>query len=184
MQPSSEGARWHRFQEAVARWWRGWTRSNPDSASCDCCSKPSSPAQSGSREAETTPQVRAGKWPSPGNLPHHLGCCALLLVIMLSWLADPVRAQSPEASVPNPAAQRGLTFVRTNCARCHSIDSVTDSPLKIAPPFRTLHLKYPVENLAEAFAEGISTGHPTMPEFRLDPGQIGDLLAFLKTLEH
>ena len=26
-------------------------------------------------------------------------------------------------------------------------------------------------------------GHPTMPEFRLDPGQIGDVIAYLKTLE-
>jgi mono/diheme cytochrome c family protein len=82
-----------------------------------------------------------------------------------------------------PAAQRGLTLARTHCARCHSIDRVTASPLAIAPPFRTLHQKYPVENLEEALAEGISTGHPTMPEFRFDPGQASDLIAFLKTLE-
>jgi hypothetical protein len=55
--------------------------------------------------------------------------------------------------------------------------------LAIAPPFRTLHKKYPVENLEEAMAEGISTGHPTMPEFRFDPGQISDFIAFLKSLE-
>jgi cytochrome c len=46
-----------------------------------------------------------------------------------------------------------------------------------------LHQKYAVENLQESLAEGIVTGHPTMPEFRLDPGQIADLIAFLKTLE-
>ena len=66
----------------------------------------------------------------------------------------------------SPAEQRGKTFALTNCARCHSIDRVTQSPLKIAPPFRTLHTRYPVETLAEAFAEGIYTGHPTMPAFR------------------
>jgi len=82
-----------------------------------------------------------------------------------------------------PAAQRGLTIVRTHCARCHSIDRVSPSPLAIAPPFRTLHKKYPVENLEEALAEGISTGHPTMPEFRFDPGQVNDIIAFLKSLE-
>ena len=70
-----------------------------------------------------------------------------------------------------------------NCARCHSIDKLSASPLTIAPPFRTLHLKYPVENLEEAFSEGIVTGHPTMPEFRLDPGQVGDVIAYLKLLE-
>ena len=83
----------------------------------------------------------------------------------------------------SPAEQRGKTFALTNCARCHSIDRVTQSPLKIAPPFRTLHLRYPIETLAEAFAEGIVTGHPTMPGFQLDPDQIHDLLSYMKSLE-
>ena len=83
-----------------------------------------------------------------------------------------------------PDAQRGLTFVSANCTPCHAVDKVSPSPLGIAPPFRTLHTKYPVENLAEALAEGIMTGHPTMPQFKLDPGQIGDVIAYLKTLEH
>src|ERR1700722_5883731 len=82
----------------------------------------------------------------------------------------------------SPAEQRGKTYALANCARCHSVDRVTPSPLKIAPPFRTLHNRYPVETLAEAFAEGIYTGHPTMPAFELDPDQIHDLLSYLKTL--
>jgi cytochrome c len=61
----------------------------------------------------------------------------------------------------SPAEQRGKTFVLTNCARCHSIDRVSPSPLKIAPPFRTLHLRYPIETLGEALAEGISTSDHT-----------------------
>jgi cytochrome c len=96
---------------------------------------------------------------------------------MLAWFAPPALAQS------SPAAQRGLTFVRTNCAQCHSVDRVSASPLKIAPPMRTLHERYPVENLAESLAEGIRTGHPSMPEFKLDPGQVADVIAYLKTLE-
>ena len=83
----------------------------------------------------------------------------------------------------SPAEQRGRTFALTNCAECHSIDRVTSSPLTIAPPFRTLHTRYPIETLAEALAEGIVTGHPTMPQFQLEPDQINDFLAFLKTLE-
>jgi hypothetical protein len=53
----------------------------------------------------------------------------------------------------------------------------------MAPPFRSLHERYPVENLQESLAEGIITGHPSMPEFRLDPDQITDVIAYLKTLE-
>jgi mono/diheme cytochrome c family protein len=82
-----------------------------------------------------------------------------------------------------PAAQRGQIIARTHCARCHAIDRVSASPLAIAPPFRTLHKKYPVENLEEALAEGLSTGHPTMPEFRFEADQINDFIAFLRTLE-
>jgi cytochrome c len=87
------------------------------------------------------------------------------------------------ALAASPSEERGRTFALNNCARRHSIDRVTQSPLKIAPPFRTLHKRYPVETLAEALAEGIQTGHPTMPEFRLDPDQIHDLLSYLKSLE-
>src|ERR1700681_1794618 len=89
---------------------------------------------------------------------------------------------SPAMAV-SPAEQRGKTFALNNCVRCHSIDRVTESPLKIAPPFRILHLRYPIESLGEALAEGISTGHPTMPEAPLGPDQIHDLLSYLKTLE-
>jgi cytochrome c len=83
----------------------------------------------------------------------------------------------------DPKQQRGLAYARANCARCHSIDKVTESPLKLAPPFRELHNRYPVETLEEALGEGIVTGHPNMPEFRLEPDQIGDLISYLKSLE-
>lgn len=82
----------------------------------------------------------------------------------------------------SPREQRGRTFAQANCANCHSIDKVSPSPLAIAPPFRTLSQMYPVESLEESLAEGIVTGHPTMPEFRLERDQVGDFIAFLKSL--
>ena len=69
--------------------------------------------------------------------------------------------------------------MRMHCARCHAIDKVSESPLTIAPPFRTLHLKYPVADLQRPLAQGI---HPSMPLFRLEPNQIDDVMAYLKTL--
>jgi cytochrome c len=32
-------------------------------------------------------------------------------------------------------------------------------------------------------AEGIIAGHPAMPQFRLEPDQVADVIAYLKTLE-
>lgn len=79
--------------------------------------------------------------------------------------------------------EQGRRLALLYCARCHSTDKVSPSPLKIAPPFRTLHERYPIEQLQEALAEGIVTGHPTMPEFRFDADQVGDFITFLKTLK-
>ena len=101
------------------------------------------------------------------------------LALQTALMLVPICATAQQS----PAEQRGALFVRTNCAHCHSIDRVSPSPFKEAPPFRELHLKYPVESLEEALAEGIMTGHPSMPEFRLDPGQIGDVISYLKSLE-
>jgi cytochrome c len=101
--------------------------------------------------------------------------------ILPGVVACALAASTPCGAGPNVSA--GKAFAQANCSHCHSIDKFTVSALKIAPPFRTLHLRYPVESLEEALGEGIVTGHPSMPEFRLDPGQVGDFIAFLKSLE-
>ncbi len=112
-------------------------------------------------------------------LPVHIAAAALIAAILAGFSPLPASADD----MLSPAAQRGQVIMRTYCARCHSIDKVSESPLKIAPPFRTLHERYPVESLEESLAEGIITGHPTMPEFRFDPGQVADVIAYLKSLE-
>ena len=92
--------------------------------------------------------------------------------LLLPW--SPATASSVE---------QGRRLALLYCAKCHSTDKVSPSPFKIAPPFRTLHERYPIEMLQEALAEGIVTGHPAMPEFRFDADQVGDFMVFLKTLE-
>ena len=101
---------------------------------------------------------------------------AALGAVMVCSFSGSVRAE-PDS------VQQGRELARANCARCHSIERSGDSPLKSAPPFRSLHQRYPVENLEEALAEGIVTGHTDMPEFRLEPDQIADFIDFLKALE-
>ena len=76
-----------------------------------------------------------------------------------------------------------MTFVRLHCAQCHSVDPVSESPLKIAPPFRTLLARIPIETLRRRLAEGITATHPTMPQFQLEPDQLNDVIEYLKTLE-
>lgn len=83
-------------------------------------------------------------------------------------------------------SDRGRLYAQTHCSACHAIGRAGASPYAGAPPFRTLHMRYPVENLAEALAEGISVSHRgprLMPEFTLAPSEIDDFLLYLKSLE-
>ena len=76
----------------------------------------------------------------------------------------------------------GRAIAEARCARCHAVGTTGVSPLGKAPPFRNLHKRYPVENLAEALAEGILVGHPEMPQVAFQPPEIEAFIAFLNSL--
>ncbi|RYE18136.1 MAG: hypothetical protein EOP51_22540 [Sphingobacteriales bacterium] len=42
---------------------------------------------------------------------------------------------------------------------------------------------FPVEQLEEAFAEGVVTAHKAMPEFVLDPADNRDLIGYLRSIQ-
>lgn len=108
----------------------------------------------------------------------------LAAVALLTCVDANIEAKAekvPQSQAPN--VQRGMAIARLHCARCHSIDRLSQSPLRDAPAFRDLHKRYPLEQLEETLAEGLVTGHPAMPEFRFDVDQIDSFIAFLKSLE-
>ncbi len=106
---------------------------------------------------------------------------ARLIGVIVSALAGIVLATSL-ATADDSSERRGRAIAQAKCARCHAIGVEGDSPLAVALPFRVLPQRYPVENLAEALAEGIYVGHPMMPEFKFDPPEIDALLAFIDSL--
>jgi cytochrome c len=79
--------------------------------------------------------------------------------------------------------EAGRRLAELHCSRCHAVGGEGPSLMEGAPPLRDLKLRYPVEDLAEALAEGIGTAHPQMPVFTLAPEEIDDLLAYLDRLE-
>jgi mono/diheme cytochrome c family protein len=85
------------------------------------------------------------------------------------------------AAQPSVAA-RGEAIAQRHCARCHAIGRTGESPMGLAPAFRDLSKRYPIENLAEALAEGIVTGHPAMPRFTFEPREIDALLTYIDGL--
>ena len=98
----------------------------------------------------------------------------LMFAIMVAMPAIP-------AQVANNI-DKGKAFVERHCARCHAIGLDDDSHMPEAPPLRSLHTRYPIDSLTEAFAEGVVTGHPQMPQFQLDTDTISDMLAYIRSL--
>jgi cytochrome c len=93
-----------------------------------------------------------------------------------------------ERTPPQPAAAaanvaEGQRIAEVYCSTCHAIGAEGESRHAMAPPFRTLSRNYPIGALEEAFAEGVLVGHPDMPEFRLEPQQIDDLLGYLQSIQ-
>ena len=80
-------------------------------------------------------------------------------------------------------AEHGKALVEFNCARCHAIGKTDKSSHPDAPAFRTLSKRYPITDLEEALAEGISTGHPDMPEWVASPDQIEAIIAYISSLQ-
>jgi mono/diheme cytochrome c family protein len=99
---------------------------------------------------------------------------------MVLLLASAAGARGEE-----PLIEAGRLLVETNCSRCHAVAGPGPSPVADAPAFSTFARMWPVESLAEAFAEGITVYHPTviMPEFVFTPPEIDALLAYLESVQ-
>ena len=91
-------------------------------------------------------------------------------------MAAPARADDDDMIA------KGKALVADKCARCHAIGADDASPHEKAPPFRDVVDVYPSEDLAEALAEGIVSGHPDMPVFTLKPEEIEAFLGYLNCL--
>jgi mono/diheme cytochrome c family protein len=103
---------------------------------------------------------------------------ALIAVLLLA-------AAAAASAKPNAAASidRGRRIALRNCAMCHAVGEKGDSPNAMAPRFRELSRRYPMDALEEAMAEGMLVGHPAMPEFRFAPNEITDLINYLKSIQ-
>lgn len=90
----------------------------------------------------------------------------------------------PKGAVALASAARGKALVETRCAACHSVGATGESPVAAAPPLRHLGTRYPVTDLQEAFAEGITNGHREMPPITLEGDEIADLIAYLQDVQN
>jgi mono/diheme cytochrome c family protein len=106
-----------------------------------------------------------------------------LRISLPAYLSLIVLAGAAFAQADRATERRGEELLAMNCARCHAIGRSGTSTHPQAPPFRTLGQRYPIENLAEGLAEGFSSGHPDMPEFRFEVDDVDAILAYLAAIQ-
>lgn len=113
----------------------------------------------------------------------------LMLAACVSVAVPPTAPSDARTSAPAEDADiaamiaRGAAFAATHCAACHATGATGNSPHDTAPAFRDIGKRYPVSQLSEAFAEGIVTAHPGMPEFMLTPDENRALIAWLESVQ-
>ncbi|HAI32103.1 MULTISPECIES: c-type cytochrome [unclassified Thalassospira] len=83
--------------------------------------------------------------------------------------------------------ERGQSIAEQTCLRCHTKfegDPLPDPNVTNAPALASFGQRWPLENLEEALAEGITVSHEsvTMPEFSFTPETIADLLSYMDKL--
>ena len=102
----------------------------------------------------------------------------LLAAAALTLVAAPALARQASAST-------GERLARRYCGGCPAVrDGV--SPLPDAPPFASLHDRYPPGGLLAPRRppeEGAPRSHPRMPMTQLDDDQRADLEAYLRGLD-
>ncbi|MEO1206120.1 MAG: cytochrome c [Pseudomonadota bacterium] len=106
----------------------------------------------------------------------------LAAMLCMVWPMNALAQEQSDAAFEAQLVAKGQALVEEHCAQCHAIGRRDTSSHAEAPPFREVVQRYPPEQLAEAFAEGIQTGHPDMPIFIFEPEQIGTLIVYLNTL--
>ncbi len=104
---------------------------------------------------------------------------ALAVAIFAPVMA--MAAASDAGGTEDPAVL-GRLLAEEQCGACHAIGKDDESAAEGAPAFRDLDKRYPVDQLEEALAEGIVTGHEGMPEIEWEAEEVANFIAYLKTL--
>ena len=79
-------------------------------------------------------------------------------------------------------AARGKIILQEKCGRCHAIEIVGDSPLKIAPPMREIYARFAPRELQAELSEGMVSKHREMPQIDFSDEDVDAILAYLYAL--
>jgi mono/diheme cytochrome c family protein len=99
----------------------------------------------------------------------------IVSLLALSWFVPAAHAQDP--------ARRGRALLKEFCADCHAIGKTGKSPDRGALPFRELGRSFDLDQFPRLLERGISSGHPSMPEFKFNEDDARAASAYLRSIQ-
>jgi mono/diheme cytochrome c family protein len=97
-------------------------------------------------------------------------------------LAAAVLAMSQAQAQQIDRAKQGLIFAKQVCAQCHSVEKDAPySPNPGAPRFEDI--ANTAGMTAMAISAALHTSHPTMPNVMLDSDELGNIVAYILSLQ-
>lgn len=102
---------------------------------------------------------------------------AILATAILA-LAAPLQARDRQSFL-----DRGRAIATQNCSGCHSINRRGTSPNRDSPPFHALGARFNIDDLDEAFVEGLTANHKGMPDFQFSARDTMAMLAYIKSVQ-
>jgi len=89
---------------------------------------------------------------------------------------------SSDAARYNKLERRGKAILQEKCGRCHAVEAVGDSPLKIAPPMRDVYTRFAPRELQAEIMHGMVSRHKEMPQIDFSEEDTAAILAYLYAL--
>jgi cytochrome c len=99
--------------------------------------------------------------------------------IAVLLVALPAASQAADSA---KLRSHGKALLQQHCIRCHAIGATGDSPLKQAPPMRTIYGRFAPRELQAELREGLVSRHREMPQIDFSDEDTDAILAYLYTL--
>ncbi|MCC6779064.1 MAG: c-type cytochrome [Hyphomicrobiales bacterium] len=102
---------------------------------------------------------------------------ATFLVVLL------LAATASQAQDGGTLERRGRTLAERMCASCHAIGKDGHSPHSGAPEFRRLDQRIDLDGFMGHLREGITVGHPDMPDFRFTREDARAFVLYIRSIQ-
>ena len=98
----------------------------------------------------------------------------LLIVGLLMCLSA-----AANAATSSELRSKGKALLQEKCGRCHATGAVGTSPLKAAPPMRSIYARFAPRELQAELREGMVSRHREMPQIDFSDEDVDAILAYL-----